>query len=217
MALAGVRFSGQYLASLKERFDKHLRSPEVGNYITGPALALVDQWAFKDNAAGVVNVPVMENGKPVMTDPQVMGHTESVPKGLFSNSWVSTYSAWNPIGYINDYLWPDGGGDEVKSQSVPLTKVDEIVKARVTADRNKIADLLKMEIEAQPPRVRNQDEATNFVAAQAIKLGWNLPKSDGSRAKEGTGGGTAPAPPSRAEAERRVNEIIERNRNLIKH
>lgn len=143
MKLVKVKFSGAHLEALQARFEKHIKSPEEGLHVTGPALAQLDKW-IDEGAAGVVNKPVMKDGKPVMTKPGV-------------------------IGTVPGRVW---GRTEVKSESVPLTETDPLAKARATDQRKLIAERLQIEINAG--RVKTGDQAQDFVARQAIKLGWTV-------------------------------------------
>lgn len=159
MQLVGVKFSGAYLEALQERFEKHTKSPEEGLYLTGPALAQLDKW-IDAGAAGVVDKPVLDKaGNQIFRDPKTLGKSTQAGQTRFGLDWLN----------------PDDAKDvkENDGKPIPLTEPDPIAKARAIDQRKRIADRLKIEIDAG--RIKSGDEAQEFVARQAILAGWTLP------------------------------------------
>ena len=143
-----VQFDGAYKDQLMKRFES--RGSSELPAITGKAMALVHQWAYRDNAAGPVNRPVLKDGKPVFRDAkkEAIGYTVEVG---------TVWDSHTPV-------------KENDGNRVALTEVDPLVKGKV----DELAALIgkRLDEAVKSGAVKTEDAAVGFVADQAIKLGW---------------------------------------------
>ena len=157
-------FTGPELETLKERLAKKLKPSGVdAPNVTGPAMALVHEWV-EAGAAGAVNKPVMKDGRPVMSEPRKVGTVTRTGDTFLGLDWLN----------------PDNTED-VKAPPQPVMERDEIAAARAADGAKTLRERLEAEVKAG--RIKTQDDAADFAAREAVRMGWTLPKApvrDGS-------------------------------------
>ena len=85
----------------------------------------------------------MQDGAAVMTEPKKIGVTAKTPRSFLGI----------------DYLWPDAGGEEVKSTPKPVTEVDPVAQAKAAARQAAVRKALEAEVKAR--KFKTNDEVLN--------------------------------------------------------
>lgn len=150
-----ANFSGPYLEELNKRLDERGQKPP-GEIDAAPALALIQEWT-EGGGLGEFKKPLMQDGAAVMTEPKKIGVTAKTPRSFLGI----------------DYLWPDAGGEEVKSTPKPVTEVDPVAQAKAAAKQAAIRKALEAEVKAG--KFKTNDEVLNRAVELFQQHGGKAP------------------------------------------
>jgi hypothetical protein len=150
-----ANFSGPYLEELNKRLDERGQKPP-GEIDAAPALALIQEWT-EGGGLGEFKKPLMQDGAAVMTEPKKIGVTAKTPRSFLGI----------------DYLWPDAGGEEVKSTPKPVTEVDPVAQAKAAAKQAAVRKALEAEVKAG--KFKTNDEVLNRAVELFQQHGGKAP------------------------------------------
>lgn len=150
-----ANFSGPYLEELNKRLDERGQKPP-GEIDAAPALALIQEWT-EGGGLGEFKKPLMQDGAAVMTEPKKIGVTAKTPRSFLGI----------------DYLWPDAGGEEVKSTPKPVTEVDPVAQAKAAARQAAVRKALEAEVKAG--KFKTNDEVLNRAVELFQQHGGKAP------------------------------------------
>lgn len=178
-----ANFSGTYLEELKKRLDDRGQS-QPGQIDAAPALALIQEWT-EGGGLGEYKKPLTQDGAVVMTEPKKIGVTATTPRSFLGI----------------DMLWPDAGGEEVKSTPKPVAEVDPVAQAKAAAKQAAIRKAIEAEVKAG--KFKSNNEVLNRVVELFQQHGGKAPAITAPAATPASL--LLPPPPSAAEMEKALS------------